>query len=105
MAHQANSANHLTLGRGTPRAGRCSILGVTKQSTEQGGSEMLELRCNACGQELNQPGALLFSPPTGDGWLVEKYHLCVSCWGAMTEPLRARMQASTLLPKQNPETN
>lgn len=41
---------------------------------------MLELRCDRCGDELNQPGALLFSPPRDDGWLVEKYHLCVECY-------------------------
>ncbi len=41
---------------------------------------MLKLKCDKCGRELSQPGALLFSPPTTDGWLVEKYHLCPDCW-------------------------
>jgi hypothetical protein len=36
---------------------------------------MLKLHCDKCGKELTQPGALLFSPPTDDGWLVEKLHL------------------------------
>lgn len=41
---------------------------------------MLEIRCDICRKELQQPGALIFSPPTSDGWLVEKYHLCADCW-------------------------
>jgi hypothetical protein len=52
---------------------------------------MLELKCDKCGRELNQPGALLFSPPTGNGWLVEKYHLCHDCWlatVALVQPVR-----------------
>lgn len=44
---------------------------------------MLKLKCNKCGQELNQPGALVFSPPKENLWakgLVEKHHLCWRCW-------------------------
>jgi hypothetical protein len=41
---------------------------------------MLELKCDICGHELAAPGALVFSPPADDGWLVEKYHVCADCW-------------------------
>ena len=49
---------------------------------------MLNLKCDKCGRELTQPGALVFSPPTGDGWLVEKYHVCADCWPALVAELR-----------------
>lgn len=35
--------------------------------------------CNACGNELDVPGALVFSPPTLDD-ITTKWHLCVSCF-------------------------
>jgi hypothetical protein len=54
---------------------------------------MLELKCNRCGDELKEPGALVFSPPTGDGWLVEKFHLCVDCWSLVSGQLKARSQS------------
>jgi hypothetical protein len=41
---------------------------------------MLEIQCDRCHSELKQPGALIFSPPTGQAWLVEKYHVCADCW-------------------------
>jgi hypothetical protein len=41
---------------------------------------MLDIRCDKCGSTLQQPGALVFSPPTSEAWLVEKYHLCPACW-------------------------
>ena len=41
---------------------------------------MLELKCDICGRDLAAPGALVFSPPTDDGWLVEKFHVCADCW-------------------------
>lgn len=41
---------------------------------------MLTLRCDLCRAELQQPGALVFSPPTSEAWLVEKYHVCATCW-------------------------
>lgn len=36
--------------------------------------------CDSCGNELAEPGALVFGPPTGQGW-ARKYHLCVGCFG------------------------
>jgi hypothetical protein len=41
---------------------------------------MLEIRCDKCQMELRQPGALAFSPPKSDTWIVEKYHICSKCW-------------------------
>lgn len=40
--------------------------------------------CDACGFELTAPGALAFSPPASVSHAseVEKYHLCVECWGS-----------------------
>ncbi len=40
---------------------------------------MLDIKCDKCGQRIEQPGALLFSPPMED-WMVRKYHLCVPCY-------------------------
>lgn len=39
---------------------------------------MLTIKCFRCHQHLEEPGALLFSPP--EGARVDKYHLCVACW-------------------------
>jgi hypothetical protein len=41
---------------------------------------MLNIQCDRCHSELKEPGALIFSPPTGTSWLVEKYHVCAACW-------------------------
>jgi hypothetical protein len=41
---------------------------------------MLELKCDKCGRELTEAGALVFSPPKGEAWIVEKYHVCANCW-------------------------
>lgn len=42
----------------------------------------LEFHCDRCRELLEEPGALLFSPPgTTMGFgLVEKLHLCKKCW-------------------------
>jgi hypothetical protein len=49
---------------------------------------MLKLKCDRCQRELSEPGALIFSPPTGEAWLVEKYHICADCWPAIVAPLK-----------------
>jgi hypothetical protein len=41
---------------------------------------VLELRCDMCRQALQEPGALIFSPPPTESWFVEKYHVCIDCW-------------------------
>ena len=53
---------------------------------------MLNLKCDKCGQDLAQPGALLFSPPKHDQWIVEKYHLCVDCWSVIVGQVRSETQ-------------
>jgi len=41
----------------------------------------LVVKCDSCGQLMDQPGALLFTPPIGkDSRDVEKYHICVKCY-------------------------
>lgn len=46
---------------------------------------MIKIICAKCGLDLNEPGALLFTPPEmevgGDylGW-VGKFHLCKKCY-------------------------
>jgi hypothetical protein len=43
----------------------------------------LEILCNVCRKELEEPGALLISPPMGEhpvvGMMVGKMHICVDC--------------------------
>ena len=61
---------------------------------------MLQLKCDRCGQQLDRPGALLFSPPQGDGWLVEKHHLCVECYAVVVAQLQAS-DAKDPLPRRS----
>jgi hypothetical protein len=49
---------------------------------------MLELKCDICDQTLQEPGALIFSPPTKEAWIVEKYHVCADCWPAVVALLK-----------------
>lgn len=44
---------------------------------------MLKINCDKCGNELKEPGALLFTPPKKGK--VRKYHLCVRCWKILIE--------------------
>jgi hypothetical protein len=46
---------------------------------------MISPTCDKCNRELQDFGALAFSPPEtqpdgSSGREVEKYHLCASCW-------------------------
>ena len=50
---------------------------------------MLELKCDRCGRELSEPGALVFSPPTNEAWVVNKYHVCADCWPTVMSILEA----------------
>lgn len=51
---------------------------------------MIKVICKRCGEELNSPGALVFSPPVrvlnpqviSDR--VQKWHLCAGCWRKLT---------------------
>lgn len=40
----------------------------------------LYIDCNKCGLSLDEPGALVFSPPSKFGSAVTKYHICESCF-------------------------
>ncbi|MEI6731532.1 MAG: hypothetical protein WCK90_02510 [archaeon] len=39
--------------------------------------------CDVCKKELNEPGALLFSPPDGNS--VKKFHLCKECYSRIVK--------------------
>jgi hypothetical protein len=41
---------------------------------------MISVHCTKCQSELEEPGALMFSPPGPFSGAVRKYHLCVTCW-------------------------
>jgi hypothetical protein len=56
---------------------------------------MLELKCDLCDRQLQEPGALVFSPPTQEAWLVEKYHICADCWPAIDALLNGEPGEST----------
>jgi hypothetical protein len=40
----------------------------------------LHFNCDKCDHPINQPAALLFSPPVDDGFHVKKYHICIECY-------------------------
>jgi hypothetical protein len=42
----------------------------------------LKIRCERCEVELEEPGALLFSPPDSSGSCTKK-HYCVKCYVAI----------------------
>lgn len=46
---------------------------------------MLDFNCDSCGTRIEQPGALVFSPPIAS--TVRKYHVCLACFKAKFEPL------------------
>ena len=45
---------------------------------------MIKVVCSKCKRELEELGALLFSPPDKDG-KVKKEHICVKCWQEVKE--------------------
>jgi len=51
---------------------------------------MLEIKCDICGKQLREPGALVFSPPTDKSWTVEKYHVCAKCWLTIASLLKGQ---------------
>jgi hypothetical protein len=51
---------------------------------------MLQIHCDRCHLELRAPGALMFSPPVSESWIVEKYHICVHCWSELSGLLEPR---------------
>jgi hypothetical protein len=63
-----------------------------RQAAQREGHPMLELNCDRCHRELREPGALIFSPPTDEAWLVEKYHVCTDCWPSVTALLNDKSE-------------
>lgn len=45
-------------------------------------SMSLKVKCDDCGEELNEPGALVFGRNGLDGRRL-KQHICVRCWGKL----------------------
>jgi hypothetical protein len=45
---------------------------------------MLNFKCDKCGKKIQEPSALVFSPPflmqSNAQPTVDKYHICVKCW-------------------------
>lgn len=52
----------------------------------------IQVQCDRCGEELNQKGAILFSPPFDyQGYDVcDKYHICVKCWNWLIKVTTAK---------------
>lgn len=42
-------------------------------------------KCNKCGKELKEFGAILLSPPKGN--IVKKFHLCKKCYRVISQGL------------------
>lgn len=49
----------------------------------------LTLNCDRCKAELNEPGALVFSPPDNHIHTteVDKFHICKQCWLTVIKPM------------------
>ena len=47
---------------------------------------IFRINCQRCGEEHDEPGALLFAPPIGG--LSQKFHLCVECFHRLKRWLR-----------------
>ena len=47
---------------------------------------MIKPICDFCKQELNDFGAILFSPPKEHD--VKKYHVCVNCYNEMIKGVK-----------------
>lgn len=39
---------------------------------------MIQVYCRMCGDELEEPAALVFGPPVGE--VCQKFHICEMCW-------------------------
>lgn len=50
----------------------------------------MKIICDKCNKELNELGALIFSPPlvNTSGCVVYKYHVCVKCYYLLIEFLQ-----------------
>ena len=54
---------------------------------------MIDPKCDRCGEELVEFGAIVIGPPLDGDYdgcqLHHKYHLCLSCWHEFVPWLRA----------------
>ena len=57
---------------------------------------MLELQCDICNRTLQEPGALIFSPPPKESWIVEKYHVWIDCWPKVAALLKKQTSVDQL---------
>ena len=62
--------------------------------------------CDICGDELMEPGALMFSPPNRED-IVIKEHICKKCWGVFvlffsSSKRKQHLQALYEIIKQEP---
>ena len=59
--------------------------------------------CEVCGQELKEPGALVFGPPVGN--VVAKAHVCCRCYPGLCKWIsdtRYPTTTETLTPETKP---
>ncbi len=47
---------------------------------------MIEIKCRLCGKVLDEPGGLAFSPPSFPFDMVDKFHICKTCWWEKFRP-------------------
>lgn len=47
---------------------------------------MIAVNCCVCGNELDEPGAIAFSPPDVPFGMVDKFHICKACWFGKFRP-------------------
>ncbi len=45
-------------------------------------------KCDMCGNELTEFGAILLSPPD-DASTVKKFHICVNCYAKLLEKMKS----------------
>ena len=68
---------------------------------------MLKINCDVCGEELDEPGALLFSPPADsdeqDDYYCsgcDKYHICVTCYRRFIQLINEKTEKLAQLARQ-----
>ena len=47
---------------------------------------MIDPKCNMCGEELNEYGAILLSPLDNENRVV-KFHICKNCYNKLAEQI------------------
>lgn len=65
---------------------------------------MLKVNCSVCGKELNEPGALLFSPPDEYNQTF-KTHICEECYKKLSHIIFDSEIMKEIFPNSNGENN